>query len=170
MDFIVETGEGLPDSTSYTSVFEAGMVIEFFYPNKLPEWNALSEEEKERRLIIATRFIDNLVSWNSYLKDTEQALEWPRKEFIDARGRTVADDIVPKVVREAVAGLAVESLSGALSTEVIKLTQEDFGDSSERYAVPKVIADNPFVHNLQKELVFYGIARNKSTIIVLERA
>ncbi|AHX01194.1 hypothetical protein M316_0129 [Nitrincola phage 1M3-16] len=170
MIFKVETGEGLPDSTSYISVEDADSIIEFYYPEDLSTWNELSTEEKERRLMIATQYLDSLVRWNSTLKNRDQALEWPRNTFSDARGRLVSDDSVPKVVRDATAGIALESLSGDLTTDSVKLSQEDFGDSSERYASARVVADNPFIFNLQQSLIFLGIGSSRTTVLTLERA
>ena len=54
MQFIVETGEGLEEATSYVSVQEADDYIALFYDGLDDDWTVLTTAEKEVILMRAT--------------------------------------------------------------------------------------------------------------------
>ena len=59
---VVETGAGLSNSNSYVTVAEADTYNENHYYGSA--WAALSDENKKRAIIFATRLLDEQVDWN----------------------------------------------------------------------------------------------------------
>ena len=69
-------------------------------------WVALSTDSKERGLKMATRLLDERVTWYG-LKTTEtQALRWPRSGVVSVDVFSILSDIVPHAISNATAELA----------------------------------------------------------------
>lgn len=168
MQFIVESGVGMNDATSYVSVEYADQYISFFYPDS--EWQELDEDEKELRLINATDYIDNFLVWTSTIKNENQALNWPRDEFKDRQGRLIGDDSVPKLVKEAVAVVAHISINHNIFDEGVLLRSEMYGNSQDTYAVPTRVGNSADIDNVRKKFLRAGYGRSATSIIELERA
>lgn len=129
MDFVVEDGTGLTNSTSYSST-EAADDYALFWDKT--DWIELSQEQKERHLIQATRTLDLRVQFPSRILLQEQALQWPRENFIDVNGRVVRG--LPDAIVEATIRIAVILSSGWTPTSQQKvLTSQRYGSSSETY-------------------------------------
>ena len=164
--FKVEDGEGLPDATSYVSVEYANEYIAFFYPED-STWTELSQENKEKKLMIATRFLDGAVRWQSSLKRDTQSLEWPRSDFVDLNGRMVSG--VPQAIRDATVILAYSSLTNTLSTGSYSILEEKFGDTTEKYSSPVVISENMDVKAILKELSSLGYSQSRGAYVSVQR-
>lgn len=129
MQFVVETGEGLPNSTSYSST-EAADDFSVFWNRS--EWTDLSQEEKERYLIQATRIIDTKLQFPKRILNQDQALQWPRENFIDINGRVVRglpDAIVESTIRVAI----ILSKGWNYNSQQKVLKAQSYGSSSETY-------------------------------------
>lgn len=165
--FKVEDGTGYEDSTSYVSVEYADEYITFWYDDE--EWNTLTIEDKEKKLMIATSFLDSSVRWQSSIRNIEQALQFPRQDFFDLDGRIVRSNIVPQAVKDAVVQLAYSSLSNTLSTKGYSIKQESFGDSSDTYAAPVTVYENEAVRSILLALAALGYAQSRTTYVTFQR-
>jgi hypothetical protein len=156
-DFVVEDGTGLDNATSYVTVAEADNYAEW---SRNDEWLELSVEDKEYSLIVATQFLDNMLSWQSQLLNVEQSLNWPRAEFKDRNGRTVTG--VPDVIKTAQIQLAIKSNEEELSYSVTRLKAQSWGNSSETYAGDYV--EENTVYNIRSLLSSLGYGRTANMV------
>lgn len=166
--FKVEDGTGYEDSTSYASVEYADEYISFWYDAE--EWDTLTNEEKEKKLMIATSFLDSAVRWQSSIRNIEQALQFPRQDFFDLDGRIVRSNIVPQAVKDATVQLAYASMISPLSTKGYSIKQESFGDSSDIYAAPVTVYENEGVRSVLLALTALGYAQSRTTYVTIQRS
>jgi|GEM_PF-2426778 len=108
--FVVETGDADSDATSYCSVEFADDYVEANHFASA-DWLAQTEEEKERLLVRASKFIDVRFKWNGQRVDQDSGLRWPRSGVFDEDGFQIADDVIPRVLQEAVAEFATYLMS-----------------------------------------------------------
>lgn len=167
--FKVEDGTGIEDATSYIDITYADEFINTYYPQDT-DWDSKSNAQKELALMIATRFVDRLIRWNGRVFTKSQSLKWPRTEFEDVEGRTVEAGTVPVKVKNAVAELALESLTGDIYDRGVMLDSQKYGSSSEVYSGPIRDGGNQIVLRLLKEFKADGYGSSTSSIIVVERA
>lgn len=101
---IVEDGTIVDDANSYVALADA----DTYLANSLnaAEWDVLTDPEKEVLLIAATRWLDQRTKWSGTPVEEGQPVRWPRKGTYDCDGLAVAEDIVPRPVKEAVMELA----------------------------------------------------------------
>ena len=111
MALIPETGDGLPDANSYTSIEEADA---YLADREAAAWFPLSDYQKTAGLIEATAYLDGTYTWVGKVQYGSQALGWPRVYGCDHEGREIASDAVPAQVARATALLAVEAAAGRL--------------------------------------------------------
>jgi len=103
--FVVETGVGDPDATSYCDVEFADDYIDAnIYASS--DWLALEEEQKQRLLVRASKYLDRMVTWEGTRVDEDSGLRWPRSGVYDSDGFLIADDAIPQALKEAVSELA----------------------------------------------------------------
>ena len=106
MDFIVEDGTGLVDSTSYVDLTYADS---YFENLGVTAWTAFTTQEKQTYLNKATQFID--VRWGALLKGypltLEQALQCPRKGLSDAYYRELEG--IPIQLKKATCEYAIQA-------------------------------------------------------------
>lgn len=169
MNFKVETGEGLPDATSYVTIQEAEDYINSFVVGG-SDWLALDQQSKEKSLMQSVRFLDGMMGWQGNIKSNEQHLAWPRVGVIDREGRQVFDDRIPAAIKDAQVELSVSSLDTPLTTKYEKLLREEFADTSDWYAAPVSRGGNEIVQSLIESLAFLGYGRSKATIVNIWRA
>lgn len=168
MDFIIEDGTNVPNASSYVDVAYADQHIEFYYPDAL-DWVDLTMERKQRALIMATKFVDQLIEWEGNIFYKDQPLAWPRTEFEDAAGRTISEGTIPSLIKESVAELALESLQNDLYDEGVVLTGQKFGNSSETYAGPIRDGGNVTGRRIAKDLRRLGYGASYSTMVTVAR-
>jgi hypothetical protein len=169
VDFIVEDGTGVEGANSYISVEDADEHISTYSENG-DTWASLDLEDKELRLIRASRFIDNSIFWISTKVYDGNMLQWPRHQFIALYGRIVESNEIPIELKQATAELANESLFNTLTTDVVKLSREDFGDTSDTYASPVERGGSAVARYWLRHLAFLGFARSKTSIVQVWRA
>lgn len=102
--FVVEDGTGLADATSYSSV----ATFDAYHEGHAQETIALalSENDKKRFLVFATRTLEHRVTYDGEPTTQTQALRWPRVGVEDDEGREIADDEIPLSLQYAVAEYA----------------------------------------------------------------
>lgn len=103
--FVVETGDADPNANSYTSLEFAD---DYISTNAFvsAQWESLTDDEKEKYLVRASKYLDRLVKWNGTRVDDESGLRWPRSGVYDSDGFEIPDDQIPAVLQEAVCELA----------------------------------------------------------------
>lgn len=100
---IAETGAGIPDANSYSTLAQGNAFHEARLHSAV--WTSATDPTKEAALVMATRFLDGNVEWQGWRKDADQALAWPRcRVWWD--GHPVRDDALPRPVRDATCELA----------------------------------------------------------------
>lgn len=147
--FTVETGTGDPDANSYVDVDTAN---DYISTNSYasPNWDALSDDEKEKALSRATRYIDNIVDWNGTRVDQDSGLRWPRAGAYDQDGFEIPDDVIPQILMDAVCEFAslviTEDWTGTQGTRGFRQIEVDvinlkMDDSYVRPSLPSYIID-----------------------------
>lgn len=129
MALIIETGAGLPDADSYTSVADADA---YHAKRQNTAWAAFDSPTKESLLIKATEYMVGQYRerWKGCRRTTTQALDWPRYDVelddvgFGAYAAYVASDIVPDQVQNACAVLALQANSGDLAPAIKRTVKE----------------------------------------------
>ncbi len=105
-------------------------------------WAALTDAQKEARLVEAARYLDTTYSWKGRIADEAQALAWPRQNFADLEGRNYSTSTTLPQIKWAqieLANMATSSLvasdtQGAVSqvsAGSVSLTFKDGQQASE---------------------------------------
>ena len=108
--FVVETGTGL--SVSYLSIADADA-----YPlshSGSTAWSGASDAEKESALRLATQYLDakHAGKWRGTKYSTTQALAWPRSGAYDIENCLIEYNVIPQVLKDACAELALKVIGG----------------------------------------------------------
>lgn len=95
------------DYVVYVSLAEANayLCVDLTYGQA---WGLLSDDEREKRIIAATRRLD-LFRYNGTKTSDSQATEWPRTNASGAGGVAIEDDAIPAEIEQAtyiLAGMA----------------------------------------------------------------
>ena len=161
---VVEDGTGLNNSNSYVSV---GFADDYFSARNA-EWLEKQAVEKERALVLATDFVDNVFVWRGRKRTNEQALAFPRTDVYDIDGYVVTG--VPTKLKQAVCDAAIETFAGGALFEVSEtagaITSERIGDISFSYDVSKKKQDVTLFESVNKKLRGLYRDTNKSGIVV----
>jgi len=97
MLLVVETGLGLIDANSYIEKAD----VEKYSPSLMyDKFSALTEDEQQDRIIIASMFINYSFNWLGLQKTLEQGLAWPRIN-IYFQGHKIPDDYIPIQIKKA---------------------------------------------------------------------
>lgn len=103
--FVVEDGTGLSDATSYVSVEEADDIITMNI-HASETWSSLSDEDKEKLLSWASRYLDERTRWFGRKAVESSALRWPRSGITDRDGITLSSTLIPRQLKIATAEMA----------------------------------------------------------------
>ena len=104
--FIVEDGTGLAAANAYASREHVAEYADID-PHHGPLWLALGDEQQERGIVYATRFLDDRVDWSGKRVFPESGTRWPRSGVFDRDGNAIAPTIIPRQLRDAVAAFAM---------------------------------------------------------------
>jgi hypothetical protein len=104
--FTVEDGTIVPGANSYLTVAEADDILALDF-RKTPEWNALTEADKELMLSAATLYLEDNYLWLGSRVAADQPLAWPRFGMKDKEFNCIAPGIIPRELKRATAQLAV---------------------------------------------------------------
>jgi hypothetical protein len=98
---------GGSSDNSYVELEEANA----YFEDRLntAEWDAATNETREKALITATRRIDE-EQFFGYKASITQALKWPRYNVTDEDGNLLPSDSIPEQVKQAVFVTALELL------------------------------------------------------------
>lgn len=118
MAFTVEDGSGVAGANSYCSVIDAGT----YHSDRGDTGWTGTDEVKQAALVRATEYLEARCAWSTGTKGTEaQGLSWPRIGAYDRHGWSIDDDVVPQVVQDATAYLALQALSETLGAPLGRL-------------------------------------------------
>ena len=104
--FVVETGTGLSNATSYVSEADADQIVEDY---GLSWPGSITSDEKEQSLNVGTRYLDRKYdgAWKGYKGSNAQALAWPRNDVVDTDGWTIDSNVIPTQLKQATVEVAV---------------------------------------------------------------
>jgi hypothetical protein len=89
-------------------------------------WTAASDDDKNRALVSATRWLSSL-EWVGAQVDTTQALAWPRQEApnpVDPNGFDYETTVIPQPIVDATCELALAFVAAG-STDIAALPRTD---------------------------------------------
>lgn len=117
MALIVEDGTGKADAQSFISVADANT----YASNRGHSgWAGAADADKEKALIKATDFLCRYYIWVGTKKTQAQALQWPRSGAEDWDGYSIAENVVPKAVKDACVELATRALTKDLLPDLAR--------------------------------------------------
>ena len=106
-EFIVEDGSIVENANSYLTVAESNQLM-YFDIYRFADWEGRPDAEKEKRLVMATSYLDTAFEFAGRRVSTEQALDWPRRDIYSAEhGGFLPDDAIPKNIKLATIELAI---------------------------------------------------------------
>src|SRR6056297_3041698 len=114
IEFVVETGTGNIDATSYVSLDDAD---QYALNVGSSTWDDYSDDQKKAYLNVATSAIDDLYEYDGYTaNDDNQALKFPRDLCLDKQTREyLASDEIPQALQKATVELAfIQAATGNL--------------------------------------------------------
>ena len=141
--FLVENGTGLSGATSYVSVSDANDIIAVNIHANI-SWDALADDDKEKFLSWASRYLDTQTRWFGYKKVQTSALRWPRSGVVDRDGFLLSDTTITSQLKIATAEMARYMISEDRTTErdqdALKRIKADVIEIefSEGYRLPAV--------------------------------
>jgi len=109
MALVIDATAGGASSNSYTEINSADTFLEQNI-HTFATWDTESDDNKSACIILATRLLDEQVTWNGYKMTEAQALQWPRGSVLDPAGYTLSNSTIPAFLANATAQLA-QSLS-----------------------------------------------------------
>lgn len=104
----IDATVGGASSNSYATQAEVGQYMDDTL--NADAWSDSADEQQRQSMIQATRLLDQLVQWQGWITDVDQALEWPRTGVVDCSGRSVDSDEIPQAVKDAQSELALHLL------------------------------------------------------------
>lgn len=112
------------------------------------DWANIEDEQKERLLRYATKFMDYRFSWGGTPTSTQQELAFPRKGLFLPNGSAVDEDSIPDLLRDATCEfarkLAISDITNDQVIEDLKITRAgdiSFGPNVKRKVVPAAVRD-----------------------------
>lgn len=99
---IVEDGTGKVDANSYVDLEFAD---NYFYTRSVSTWETLANSEKEKLLISATDYVDNVFTWNGLREFENQSLRFPRKQVYDYEGFEIKG--IPSCLKSVICDVAI---------------------------------------------------------------
>lgn len=145
--FTVEDGTGLSAANSYVSVADAD---DYFTPdlNFATAWAALTTQQKQHSLAWASRLLDQKTDWRGVRVDEDSGLRWPRSYVQDRDDQLVADNVVPRPVKDATCELAKYLQENDLTTGadvdnirkvVVDVIEIEFQEGTSQTGIPTIL-------------------------------
>jgi len=127
--FVLETGTGITGATSYVDITE---LKQYFFDNEY-DFDSLTDIDIQRLANKATLYIDSNYqsSWPGYVQTEDQALLWPRSSGYYLTGYEIAEDTIPKEVKDAVCEMGYMISSGINPFETIEKSGKILKESSK---------------------------------------
>ena len=129
IQFVVETGAALSNSTSYVSIAE----YKQYYENRGIDYTAVADATIQAKLNIATEYIDNNYTFAGRIVDEDQALSFPRCGLYK-NGIAIDSDVIPQDLKDAVCYIADKVKNGNIEQVDDGVKSESFGPVSKTYS------------------------------------
>lgn len=112
--FTVETGAGLSNANSYTSLAEAGQYHDDY--GAPAAWTGAADAVKEAALRVATQYVDAKfgLGFKGVCWRRDQSLDWPRAGVEDESGYLLDADELPQALKDTVSVLALKHIEGTV--------------------------------------------------------
>lgn len=107
--FVVETGSGASDATSYVSLTDANS---YFSDRSNTTWSAATDAAKQSSLIKATQFLDAAQVWKGTRANETQSLKWPRIGVYDEDEYYIGETTIPQKLKDCTCEFALLDLGG----------------------------------------------------------
>jgi hypothetical protein len=107
LTMIVETGAGLPDSNSYTSLVEAENILLVKPAQYKVAWTEADDYTKTQVLMWGTQLLDDWVIWPGVQCTSGQALQNPRSGVISPSGYLLPSYTIYPFIKRANVEMAV---------------------------------------------------------------
>ena len=130
-------------TNSYVTLEEADLILQENI--HATSWFDLSDGDRERMLVFATKQLDDRTRWNGTKTVENSPLRWPRSGIVDRDSRTIGDNEIPEQLKRTVAYIArynvdqdrsVERSQDALDSLVVDVIELDFKDGYVLPAIP----------------------------------
>jgi len=136
---VVEDGTAKTDSNTYISLADAETYfLGHYYAS---DWNGATDPNKNIVLAMATRILDQWVTWYGQRATKDQALEWPRYGVVDRDGWQFDSNIVPEFLKRATAELALYLLREDTTVNPETLGFKEISVGSLRLVVDSIDRD-----------------------------
>jgi hypothetical protein len=122
MDFVVEDGNGYEDANAYVDL---SFVEKYLMGDRLIEFQALAQEQREAAIITATQLIDVSYGWLGRKSTYDQGLNWPRVGVMVDGFEVVG---IPSQIKKAVC----EAVYFVVTNEELYSTENDKFITSEK--------------------------------------
>lgn len=115
VQFVLEDGTGLSNSTAYLSVAE----LKQYWDNVGYSYGSVTEMQLEQKINKATEVIEAAYGslWPGYRYSETQALGWPRSDATYIDTTEIAEDVVPVEVKKATSEYVYASLIGGVNLQ-----------------------------------------------------
>ena len=115
--FVIETGAGISDATSYVTIDE----VKQYWFNKGYNYGTLTDDDFKRILNSSTSYIDDSYrkGFPGYRQYDDQFLEWPRSNAYYIDRYNIGENTIPIEVKRAVYETAFLLFSGVDLTAII---------------------------------------------------
>jgi hypothetical protein len=97
------------NANTYSTLAEAETYHEARLHNS--DWNDASTGTKNSALVWATRLLDELIEWDGFQVDSDQALRFPRSGIFDYDGNYFDPDLIPTWLKNATAEFAMSLIA-----------------------------------------------------------
>lgn len=169
LTLIVEDGTGVANANSYC---DATFVTNYAESIESSVWSN-NKSRQVVALINATRYVDMKyrAKMPGTIRQSTQSLLWPRSEYVDQYGNTIAAGTMPTALKNAVAQAAIHYLEGGLDLNAeesnkIKSSSTSVGggavSESVAYWEPNATKAYPLVDGFMATL--FGTVRGGMTI------
>lgn len=165
MALSLETGEGLADADAFVSLAE----VRAFAVSRGKEVSA-DDPTLEAQIRSANDYLVSIEEqFQGYRRNEVQALPFPRNG-LNVFGRTVADGIIPKTLKDAVCQLVIETQeTDALpAADARVVVEETVGPLTTKYAEGGTSTNNPIFPKVNAYLK--PLFKNGGSPLTVERA
>jgi hypothetical protein len=101
---------GASNANSYCTLAEANTYHDESRYHSKETWLENTTSDRSRALIWASRLLDEMVTWDGAIVDTNGALRWPRYDVWHEDGYMISSTIVPQFVKDAASEFAYHLL------------------------------------------------------------
>ena len=161
---VVETGGGLSNANSYSSIVDADTYHETRLHNTT--WTSMSSDtQKEMSLMWATRILDEEMNWYGSKYSEGQALRWPRSGVVDPDGYSIGSEEIPSFLINATAELAMHLVDSDRSEDPGTIGFSEIQAGSIKLKIDKRWQSGVLPKSVWSMVRWYGTKAGKKRIL-----